>query len=233
MRKREYKVQSPISKALLLALLGLSSLPMQAEVAYSIPLKGEEHQIGNMLEWSTANEVNSQMFIIEKSSDGIDYQNIGVVDAAGESESERGYRYLDINSTEEKNFYRLKQVDFDGTASYSQTIIIKRVIPNEFMIVAMTNTTTNKLFNLSLDAMTEGSLSYSLRSIKGDLIFEGQQELVFGLNDIEFNLEDETAGVYRIELKKGEEEESLVIQKVDDEMMKKENVASKRQSNGG
>ena len=84
---------------------------VDAEVIYSIPLKGVEHQIGNMLEWKTVQEMDSELFIVERSRDGINYENIGVVNAAGVSEAELAYRYMDIGINDEQLFYRLKQVD--------------------------------------------------------------------------------------------------------------------------
>lgn len=207
--------------------------PAHAEVTYSIPLTGVEHQIGNMLEWSTAIEDNSMRFIVEKSIDGIHFDNIGVIEAAGVSSSEKSYRYLDINASDKKSFYRLKQMDLDGTGSFSQAILVDKVLTNEFMVVSMSNTTTNALFELNLDAINEGQLSYSIVSLKGEKILEGQHQLEFGLNSLEFNFEDEKEGVYKINLQKEDELETLVIRKIDDEIKKKENVASKGQSNGG
>ncbi len=225
-------VKSPFSFLLVLVPLFISST-LQANVEYAIPLSAEEHQIGNMLQWATAFEMNNQMFVVEKSSDGVSYQNIGAVDAAGQTETGQGYRFLDVNASERKAFYRLKQLDFDGTASYSVTVLVKRSIPNQFMVVSMSNTSTDKLFELTLDAMAEGELNYRVKSIQGNLVVEGSQSLFQGLNDLQFDLEDEPEGIYKIELQKGEEQETLVISKVNDDLLKKENVASKKPANGG
>lgn len=203
-----------------------------AEVTYAQPLEGAEHQIGNMLEWATASESNSNLFIVEKSVDGIDFEKIGVIQASGNTSDRKGYRYLDIN-TVDKSFYRLKQVDNDGTSSLSQTILLKRIIPNNFMVVAMSNTLTNKDFTVSLDAGQKGQIKYEIRDDKNELVFDGQKEIDTGLNNLKFDLEDEKEGTYSIVFIMEDEKESLVIRKVDDEIKKKENVASKKQSNGG
>ena len=210
-----------------------TSQRISATVTYAIPLSGIEHQIGNMLEWSTAAELNSQMFVIERSVDGIDYTNIGIVDAAGVSQIETGYRFMDIGVNDKKMYYRLRQLDVDGTASFSQTVMVKKVMSNEYMVVSMSNTTTNKLFKLSIDALNDGNLSYQMTNNSGEVISEGQQTLEFGLNDLSFNIEDEKEGTYFIRLKMKDEEEILVIRKVDDEIKRKENVASEKQRSGG
>jgi len=211
----------------------LTAPPAQAEVSYSTPLAGEEHQIGNMLEWGTASEDNSLRFIVEKSTDGISFQNIGVVEAAGDSESERSYRFLDINASEQKSFYRLKQMDLDGTGSFSQAVLIDKVLTNEFMVVSMSNTTIQSSFELNVDAINEGLLKYTVTSLRDEKILEGEYQLDFGLNNLQFNFENEKEGVYKIKLQKEDEVETLVVRKMDDEIRKKENVASKGQQNGG
>ncbi|MEL6635223.1 MAG: hypothetical protein AAFW73_13115 [Bacteroidota bacterium] len=218
---------------LLLACWGCWSSAAHAEVTYSIPLLGYEHQIGNMLEWSTAQEANSQMFIVEKSSDGIAYENIGVVNAAGASADERSYRYLDINATTDKVFYRLRQVDTDGTGSFSQTVLVKRQLANQFMVVAMSNTTTNGDFDLTLDAIIDGVLDYEVVTLQEETVATGQLALEFGLNDLHINLADEREGAYRIRLRLEQEEEALLIRKANFNTRDKENVASKKPANGG
>lgn len=67
---------------------------------------------GTILTWSTATEQNSDRFEIERSDNGVDWYKIGSVAAAGNSNSNRSYQYLDLKSG--SAFYRLRQVDMDG-----------------------------------------------------------------------------------------------------------------------
>lgn len=225
--KNKYKLLLLLS----LCVFGLDN--SKAEVIYSIPLEGQEHQIGSLLNWTTANEINSQVFIVERSIDGIDYQVIGEIEAAGNTADESGYRFLDVGVSDEKAFYRLRQVDTDGTASFSQTIMIHKKLSNNFMIMAMSNTLTNKFFSVTIDALVEGEISYAVKSKYGEVLFEDKQELFNGINEITVNVEDEPEGTYFIVLSIDDEKEQLVIRKVDDAIKKKENVASKKQSNDG
>lgn len=233
MRKNNYQSPTLSQSLVLLMFLCWTSQPLKAAVTYAIPLSGMEHQIGNMLEWSTSIELNSQMFVVERSIDGIDYQNIGVVDAAGISKIETGYRFMDIGINDKKMYYRLRQMDTDGTASFSQTVMIKKEMSNLYMVVSMTNTTTNKLFSMSIDALDDGQIDYQMTNKNGEVISSGQKNIEFGLNDLSFNVEDEKEGTYFIRLKMKDEEEVLVIRKIDDEIKRKENVASEEQRSGG
>ena len=219
--------------AIFLCLFLFNIAQMKADVVYSIPLQGQEHHIGNMLEWGTSFESNSQMFIVEKSIDGIDYMNTGVIDAAGSSKDDKGYRFLDVGVNDKKTYYRLKQIDADGTSSYSQTILVKKEMTNNFMVVAMSSTVTNKDFEVTVDVLGKTEMETKVKNKKGEIISEKRHQLEFGLNNVNFNLEDEKEGVYIITLKVKDEKEMLVIHKVDDEIKKKPNVASKKQNNGG
>lgn len=199
---------------------------VQAKVIYSNHLKGKEVEIGNMLEWSTASEWNSQLFVIEKSSNGVEFVDIGTIDAAGNSGVEESYRYLDFEKRTEVAYYRLKAVDLDGSTSYSQTVKIKKTIPNDFMVVAMTNTTTNRLFTVTMECWTEGEINYQLVNYRGELIFESDQFLAQGLNELQINLEHENEGIYKLKMSMNDEVETLVIRKMERAATKR-NVASK------
>ncbi len=217
----------------LLIFLAFGAQTLKADVVYSIPLKGQEHQIGSLLNWSTQNEVDSEVFIVEKSTDGIDYQVIGEVEALGNSNSEKGYRFLDVGVNNEQSYYRLKQLDVDGTASFSQTILLKKELSNNFMVLAMSNTLTNDIFTVSVDASIDDEVYYAIKTLKGEIVKESKMELFYGINEIMVDLRDEPEGSYFLVLKVKDEKERLVIQKVDDEIKKKENVASKKKSSGG
>ncbi|MCR5887792.1 FG-GAP-like repeat-containing protein [Hymenobacter sp. J193] len=73
------------------------------------------------LAWATATEQNSQNFEVERSADGRTFTRIGTVPAAGTSTSPRSYELLDavLPSDAARLYYRLKQVDTDGTFAYS------------------------------------------------------------------------------------------------------------------
>jgi len=112
---------------LTLASLVIITTYTYAVVVYSTPLKGQELEMGNLLQWETSYEANTDIFIVEKSTDGITFKNIGSIDASGDTNDEKSYRYLDISLGMTKSFYRLKVVDQDGTSSYSQVTTINKL----------------------------------------------------------------------------------------------------------
>lgn len=214
----------------------LLTLPTaSAEVIYAdeLSVNGKEFAIGNLLEWTTATETDSEFFFVEKSVDGIAYNNIGKVEAAGYSEEEVIYRYMDIQVADKEAFYRLRQVDTDGTESFSEPVEVKKELENQFMIVHFSNIMVERTFDLSIDVLQAGEMEYALTSYKGEEIFKTTRQLSHGLNDFQINMQDEPAGKYKVTFRMGDEVEVLNIMKEEDEMKKKFNVAIKKETTKG
>ncbi|MFN3405562.1 MAG: T9SS type A sorting domain-containing protein [Cytophagaceae bacterium] len=78
----------------------------------------------NILHWSTASEINNSHFIIQRSSDGENFETIGKVDGNGNSNIVRHYAFTDYQTGNENYYYRLVQFDFDGKNETSKVISI-------------------------------------------------------------------------------------------------------------
>ncbi|WEK36301.1 MAG: S8 family serine peptidase [Candidatus Pseudobacter hemicellulosilyticus] len=72
-----------------------------------------------LLQWSTAQESNSQLFIIEKSLDGQLFTAIGTLPAAGNSNQPLEYQFTDPQLRPGTSYYRLNMVDLDGSHRFS------------------------------------------------------------------------------------------------------------------
>lgn len=79
-----------------------------------------------LLEWQTATEQNNRGFAIERSGDGVQFQEIGFVPGAGNSQTAREYRFEDTLKADGVCFYRLRQLDFDGSEHLSQVVSVYR-----------------------------------------------------------------------------------------------------------
>ncbi len=78
------------------------------------------------LYWSTAREINNMGFVIERAIQIGLWQEIGFVDGNGTTNEPQTYTFKDslIDVVAERVYYRLKQIDFDGTFQYSEEIEI-------------------------------------------------------------------------------------------------------------
>jgi subtilisin-like proprotein convertase family protein len=71
------------------------------------------------LQWKTATEINNKEFQVERSRDGSNFEVIGTVSAGGNGSGIQQYIYNDLKPFTGINYYRLKQVDKDGSYKYS------------------------------------------------------------------------------------------------------------------
>ena len=96
-----------------------------------------------MVRWQTASEQRSLRFEVERSVNAVDYQKIGIVAAAGNSSGALSYSLPDATVGLGAYYYRLRQVDIDGTATYSAPVtlaaaagtanaLLSSVYPNPF-----------------------------------------------------------------------------------------------------
>jgi hypothetical protein len=77
------------------------------------------------LTWATASELNNNFFVIERSTGSDEFMELATVTGAGTSNTRVDYESIDHNPAFGKNYYRLKQVDFDGKYSYSKIIALE------------------------------------------------------------------------------------------------------------
>lgn len=103
-----------------------------------------------LLSWATATEINNDYFSIERSEDGVNFYEIGKVNGNGDSNKEITYEFTDKFVLAPVEYYRLKQVDFDGQFEYFQ---VKRVetnlIKEQVQILAYPTLVQNGKVNLS------------------------------------------------------------------------------------
>jgi hypothetical protein len=75
------------------------------------------------LQWQTSSEINNSGFEIERSYDGVLFRKIGFVKGNGNTTEPQQYTFTDKHTT--NCFYRLKQIDYNGTSNYSDLIEVK------------------------------------------------------------------------------------------------------------
>ncbi len=112
----------------------LNPLPVSLNSFYGV----KTAEINALLSWSTASEINSKAFEIERSYNNEAFNTVGSVQAAGNSRNVRNYVYEDRGALAKENtvYYRLKMVDRDGTFQYSKTIQISRNDLSEDVVLA-------------------------------------------------------------------------------------------------
>lgn len=99
--------------------LSQSSNPLPVELLLFSAIPDKQKNV--VVSWVTASEQNSSFFTIERSKDAINFEGIENVKAAGNTTIKQYYKTLDKKPFAGISYYRLKQVDFNGNFTYSQT----------------------------------------------------------------------------------------------------------------
>jgi|GEM_PF-491095 len=121
-----------------------------------------------LLQWQTAIEQNSKEFTIQRSTDGIKYNGIGSVEAAGNSNNLRNYAFVDPAPVTGKNYYRLNQTDLDGKSAFSPVRVLAFSTTGKLVWYS----TGSKSVEVSLQMGTNEK--YTISDISGHLIRQGQ-----------------------------------------------------------
>jgi hypothetical protein len=78
----------------------------------------------NVLNWITATETDNDHFVVQRSHDGLEFYDIGTVEGIGNSVQNTAYSFADPLFSNCLNYYRLRQIDLNGTATTSRTVVI-------------------------------------------------------------------------------------------------------------
>lgn len=150
------------------------------------------------LNWSTASEQNNAFFTVEKSIDGEDFTEVLRVDGAGNSSTTIAYTAQDHDPLPGISYYRLKQTDYNGQASYSQIKMVDVQNKNNWQIENLLSTEQTIQLNLSAHELP---LAVEVFSSTGQLVFK--TNLPVGSNQLFLETSNWGAGYYTIRLRDG------------------------------
>ena len=144
---------------------------------------GKESNNSILLNWITASEKNNKNFEILRSTDGKSFKNIGTVDGAGNSDTQRDYSFTDANPFGGTNYYQLKQIDFDGRYSNSAIIAVNSKIATAQLSVYAEASTVN----IKITSPNETAGKIALFDITGRKLREQSIHLNKGYNVLQLN----------------------------------------------
>jgi uncharacterized repeat protein (TIGR01451 family) len=128
-----------------------------------------------VLQWTTASEINTDRFEIERSNaSATDWKSIGNVSASGYSSTKINYSFTDkdLNASSEKVSYRLKMIDKDGSYKYSKILPVLINCKTATILVYPNPVQDGKLY-VSL-AGTTGYVEATLLSASGQMILKNK-----------------------------------------------------------
>jgi hypothetical protein len=168
--------------------------------SFTATLNGKEV----VLNWSTATELNNQGFEIERSEDNISFNKIGFVPGFGTTTEPKSYSYSDRSVNTGTNYYRLKQVDYDGSFEYSNVVEVEINTPTEFMLAQNFPNPFNPTTTIDFGIKEKSNVKIIiLNAIGEEVAVVLNEEREPGFHQVEFSAANLPSGVYFYQLKAG------------------------------
>ncbi|MEP7171150.1 MAG: hypothetical protein ABI855_17410, partial [Bacteroidota bacterium] len=176
------------------------TLPIELTYFSATPLP-EKHV---KLEWTTASEINNDYFIIEKSADGIRFEEAAKIIGAGSSTSILNYTFTDTHLQDAPIiiYYRLKQVDYNGAAALSKIVPVK-FSNKDFELIKTFIDHDNQSIKIFLNNYSGENAAYKLIDVFGKTISQGSPAITNGVSCITINGKNLSRGIYYFSVQNG------------------------------
>jgi hypothetical protein len=162
------------------------------------------------LEWQTASETNSDYFLVESSTNMVNWKTEGKVSAAGNSSNLRNYSFMVNQVNEGENYFRLRQFDFDGL-NYKYGPVATNCTGTEVKVEIFPNPVDEQL-NVHCSGYTGQDAIIVIRDVAGRVVYERSYALLKEANII-LDLKDLSTGMYQLEFISGDKREYIKVVK--------------------
>jgi hypothetical protein len=151
------------------------------------------------LNWATASEQRNDHFVVERSLDGASFQALGTVAGHGSSTAAHTYTFIDAQPVAGAAYYRLRQVDSDGTASFSPVVVVQGGELVAASITAVPNPSTGQ-FALQTNLPASAQLRGTVVNMLGQNVLAINELLPAGAASLPLDLSAQPAGMYLVQL---------------------------------
>jgi len=194
---------------------GYQLLPRYAatdfQPATTVPVELVSFTAGNfgntvVLNWNTASETNNKGFEVQKSTDNKTFTTVAFINGKGTTTNANNYSYTEKKVDNGKYYFRLKQVDYDGSYSFSKTAEVEVAVrPNDFALSQNYpnpfNPTTSISFSVEKNEVATLKVFNTLGQVVSTL-FNGQAEAGKTYN-VSFDASKLSSGIYFYNLTQG------------------------------
>lgn len=150
-----------------------------------------------ILSWSTATETNNSGFALERSSDNSAFAKIGFVKGNGTTTERTDYSFIDENISGSKYYYRLKQIDFDGTFKYSSIVEVSLNAPGRFNLYQNYPNPFNPATSIAFDLPVASQVSIKIYNCLGkEIDILSNKDFLAGRSEVKFDASGFASGVY-------------------------------------
>jgi hypothetical protein len=157
------------------------------------------------LKWHTATELNNSGFEIERKFSNSDWEKIDFVEGNGTTSEENDYSYTDKNIKNGKYFYRLKQLDYDGSFEYSKEVEIEFLGITEFSLSQNYPNPFNPSTRIKYHVSSISHVTLKVYDVLGNEIATlVDEEKPSGMYNAQFTMNNLSSGIYFYRLTAGD-----------------------------
>lgn len=153
----------------------------------------------SQLEWITSSEINNDYFTVERANVDGEYIPIGRVDGHGTTSQANHYNFTDTDPHEGINYYRLRQVDFNGAFEYSPVRIV--LTEETSMLDILSTSTVSGQIDVSVVAPEGVTVQTQITDVSGRVVYS--EGTVIHHQPTHFVTSQLTSGIYFIEVSDG------------------------------
>jgi photosystem II stability/assembly factor-like uncharacterized protein len=159
-----------------------------------------------IVSWVTATETNNMGFEVQRKTSAAEYEVLSFISGHGTSAETKSYQYIDKNIEPGSYIYRLKQIDYDGSFSYSyESEVIMNIIPGEFSLEQNYPNPFNPITRIKFSIPSPQIVLIKIYDLLGNEISELiNGTLTPGIYDIEWNGKNTSSGIYYYKMAAGE-----------------------------
>jgi hypothetical protein len=142
---------------------------------------------GTKIKWTTATEVNNDHFIVSRSSDAMNYEEIGRMEGFGTSSTRHDYLFTDDQVPDGMSYYKLSQFDYDGTRKDYGPIAVRKksVSPRDNISIVYPNPFSDR-FTYRIQSEYSGPAYLYIWDQKGTVLDRVLVKMNEGNNNIEY-----------------------------------------------
>ena len=147
------------------------------------------------LKWTTASEINNDRFVIQRSANGVEFEEIGVIQGNGTTQKNSFYSFTDEKPLKGLGYYRLQQFDYNGEFSHSHVVSVHSQADLNFTFISGS---TGGQLNVILESAISDEVLISIYDISGRTIESYKLPVLKGVNTYQLITDKLSAGTYLI-----------------------------------
>lgn len=194
---------------------GLSNTQSFCSTITVLPVEGAnmevtcEKLVRNIV-WTTVSEQNNDYFTIEKTEDGVSFEEVSKIEGAGNTMTPQNYSWTDETPSREVSYYRLSQFDFDGIKRELDFISVDCHEDLEELTISKISSNLDNL-QIEFSTSVEGTHAIEMFDLLGNTIYAKEAPFSKGNNVLVINNSDLSHSVYLFSIRN---ENGVIIEKI-------------------